>query len=221
MLEIGAAVKSPLIMGNDIRIVKPADLSILSNAAVIAINQDPAGSSASRRYITWLSGTPYVGPALQMWSGSLTSTTGGDENDMVVLLINGNNQTELMNAALADIFVDSGVAGTAAQVKMSWEVRDLWAGRMSDEDAQSIIDAATAVGNATTGYNATKAGVGRYNATALSYKEGLKEGNELLLGNVTTTVMPSGTVSADVAPHGAAMFRLRAVPTGTRKRDEL
>jgi alpha-galactosidase len=221
MLEIGAAAKSPLIMGNDLRIIKPADLSILSNAAVIAINQDPAGSSASRRYINWVSGTPYVGPSLQMWSGSLTSTTGGDQFDVVVLLINGNNQTELMNATLADIFVDYGAAGTAAQVKMSWEVRDLWAGRMSNEEAQSILDAASALKNVTISNNATQVVVGRYNATEMSYEEGLKEGNEILLGNVTTTVMPSGTVTAKVASHGAAMFRLRAVPTGMRKRDEL
>jgi len=219
--SLWATAKSPLIMGNDIRIVKPADLSILSNAAVIAINQDPAASSASRRYITWLSGTPYVGPALQMWSGSLTSTTGGDMVDMVVLLINGNNETELLNATLADIFLDFGAAGTASQVKLSWEVRDLWANRMSDEEAQSIIDAASNAGNVTTGGNATQVGVGRYNATETSYEEGLKQGNDLLLGNITTTVAPSGTVTANIPPHGAAMFRLRAVPTAMRRGDEL
>lgn len=48
---VGAAAKSPLIMGNDIRSILPADLAILSNAAVIAVNQDPNGSSASRKWM--------------------------------------------------------------------------------------------------------------------------------------------------------------------------
>lgn len=49
-LSSGAAAKSPLIMGNDIRSIQPSDLSILSNPAIIAINQDPSGSSAARRW---------------------------------------------------------------------------------------------------------------------------------------------------------------------------
>ncbi|KAH8683139.1 glycoside hydrolase family 27 protein [Tricladium varicosporioides] len=218
-----SAVKSPLIMGNDIRVIKPADLAILSNAAVIAVNQDPLGSSAARR---WLYHTNETNNAtdngMQMWSGSLVSTTGGDYNDMVVLLVNGANSTQVMNATLADIFIDSGPQGTAPQVGMSWEVRDLWANRMSNAEAQAIINASSAVGNATNGYNATTVGSGRYNATATSYKVGLAANNTLLLGNATTTVMPSGTVTATVDPHGAALFRLRAVATGSmRKRDEL
>lgn len=209
-------------MGNDIRSIAPADLSILSNAAVIAINQDPSGSSASRRWLYFTNDTDINGRAsIQMWSGSLKSTTGGSQSDMVVLLINGNNDTTVMNATLADIFVDNGPAGTAKQVKMAWEVRDLWANRMSDEEAGAIIDASSKVGNATSGYNATTVGVGRYNATKTSYADGLAANNSLLLGNVSTTVQPSGTITATVDPHGAAMFRLRAVPTAMVKRDEL
>jgi len=62
---------------------------------------------------------------IQMWSGGLKSTTGGDYNDEVVLLINGNNKATIMNATLADIFVDSGPRGTAKQVKISWYVISL------------------------------------------------------------------------------------------------
>jgi len=206
-------------MGNDIRKVPPPDLAILSNAAVIAINQDPKGSSASRRWMYSTNET--TGSVIQMWSGGLNSTTGGDYDDMVVLLINGNNQTTVMNATLADIFVDDGPAGTAPQVKISWEVRDLWANRMTNEEAQAIISTSSATGNATTGYNATIVGSGRYNATKTSYADGLAQNDPLLLGNVTTTIAPSGTVTATVDPHGAAMFRLRALPTSMRKRDEL
>jgi alpha-galactosidase len=220
--KIGAAAKSPLILGNDIRIVPAKDLAILSNPAVIAVNQDPSGSSAARRWMYSTDSTDeYGGSALQLWSGSLKSTTGGKYNDMVVLLINGANETMVMNATLADIFVDSGPAGTAHQVKISWEVRDLWANRMSEAEAQAIIDASSATGNATNGYNATIVGSGRYNATKTSYAQGLKNNDTLLLGNVTTTVGPSGTVTATVERHGAALFRLRALPTGVKKRDEL
>lgn len=212
-------------MGNDIRSIAPADLSILSNAAVIAVNQDPLGSSAARRwvYATNSSSIPdTTAGAIQLWSGSLKSTTGGKYSDMVVLLINGGNTTLEMNATLADIFVDSGPRGTAPQVSIAWEVRDLWANRMSNEEAQAIIDASSAAGNATTGYNATTVGYGRYNSTATSYAAGLASNNTLLLGNVTTTVQPSGTITATVQPHGAALYRLRAMPTGgKRKRDEL
>jgi alpha-galactosidase len=158
---------------------------------------------------------------IQLWSGSLNSTTGGDYNDMVVLLVNGNSQSTVLNATLADIFIDSGPRGTAPQVKMSWEVRDLWANRMSNDEAQAIISASSAAGNVTTGYNATTVGAGKYNATRTSYAEGIANSDPLLLGNITTTVQPSGTITATVDPHGAAMFRLRALPTGTRKRDEL
>jgi alpha-galactosidase len=209
-------------MGNDIRSIAPKDLSILSNAAVIAVNQDPSGSSAARRWMYETNVTDSNGrAALQLWSGNLNSTTGGDYSDQVVLLVNGNNATTVMNASLADIFVDSGPSGTAKQVKLAWEVRDLWANRMSDDEASAIISASTAAGNVTTGYNATTVGVGRYNATKTSYAEGLAQNSSLLLGNVTTTVQPSGTIIATVDPHGAALFRLRALPTAARKRDEL
>jgi len=215
LTQLGAAVKSPLILGNDLREVPAADLSIISNAAVIAVNQDPAGSSASRRWIYSTNETDANGRAeIQLWSGSLNSTTGGTYSDEVVLLINGNNVETVMNATLADIFVDSGNRGTAPQVKIPWEVRDLWANRMSTDEAQAIISANNTVTNGTNVQ-------ARYNATEMSYAEGLRAKNELLLGNITTTVQPSGTIIATVAPHGAAMFRLRAMPTAVAKRDEL
>jgi len=85
---------------------------------------------------------------------------------------------------------------------------------MSDAEAASIIS-----GNGTT---SNLKGIGqRYNATTTSYADGLAQKNELLLGSVTTTVQPSGTIIATVEPHGAAMFRLRAIPTAVKKRDEL
>jgi alpha-galactosidase len=210
-------------MGNDLRRISPQDLAILSNAAVIAVNQDPLGQSAARRWLYDGNGAVDKNgrSGIQLWSGTLKGTVHKDYNDYVVLLVNGNNDSTVMNATLEDIFVDSGPRGHAPQVDMSWEVRDLWTDRMSNETAQAIIDASTAANNATKGYNATTVGDNRYNATATSYADGLASNNSILLGSVTTTVQPSGTITATVDRHGAAMFRLRAIPTAIRKRDEL
>ena len=195
-------------MGSDIRVITPLSLSILSNPAIIALNQDPSGSSASRRYFySPTDPNPYTGSALQMWSGSLTNTTNSTFSDEVVVLINGGSEEVLMNATLAQIFVDSGPNGKAKQVGISWEVRDLWANRMTVQQAEGVI-----AGNGTwVGYNATKT----------SYGEGLQRGDERLLGNVTGVVRPSGTVQASVQGHGARVFRLRPLDGGMRKRDEL
>ncbi|KAM3080989.1 hypothetical protein ACMFMG_004948 [Clarireedia jacksonii] len=214
--------KSPLILGNDLRKILPADLSIISNPAVIAVNQDPLGNSAARRWMYPVSADDSI-RTLQMWSGPLINTTTSRFTDQVVLLINGGSTPLTMNASLADIFVDSGPAGTAPQVGISWELRDLWGNRMSNATAAGIIAASAAAGNATTGYNATTVGEdeGRYNATATSYAEGLRTGRSELLGSVTGTVAPSGTVSALVQPHGVRMFRMRPVETPLRRRDEL
>ncbi|KAM0807623.1 putative Glycoside hydrolase family 27 protein [Seiridium cardinale] len=219
--SLWAAVKSPLILGNDLRIVKPQDLAIVSNAAVIAVNQDPLGSSASRRWVYESDDIDEYGKAsYQLWSGALYSTTGGDYYDVLVVLLNGNNSPLEMNATLWDAFADLGSTGQAEYFAISWEVRDLWANRMSNEEAQAIIDASSAVGNYTNGWNETSVGADRYNATAKSYAQGLAEADPLLLGNATTTVAPSGTVTAQVDRHGVAMFRLRAIPTeATRKRE--
>ena len=213
------AAKSPLIMGNDFSEISNTTLSILTNAAAIAVNQDPLQSSAARRWYYETSDVDEWGKgSIQMWSGSLNSTTDSDYDDAVVVLVNGNNSTSTLNATLADIFVDSGTGGTAPEASISWEVRDLWAYRLSDAEAQAIIDAANATADNAVAANSTKV----YNATAVSYADGLEAKDEVLLGKVTTTVGPQGTLTAEIERHGAAMFRLRAVPTdAVRKRTEL
>lgn len=224
LFSVWCAVKSPLIMGNDFSKISNKTLSILTNAAAIAVNQDPLYSSAARRWYYETGDVDEFGRgSIQMWSGSLNSTTDSEWEDVVVVLVNGNNSTTTMNATLVDIFIDSGTYGTAPQVDLSWEVRDLWGYRLTDEEAQSLIDAANATesGNSTTGVSANVTNL--YNATATSYADGLEAKDELLLGKVVSTVAPSGTITAIVDRHGAAMFRLRAVPTAAavRKRTEL
>jgi alpha-galactosidase len=103
--------------------------------------------------------------------------------------------------------------------RISGGVYDLWANRMSDEEAGWIIGNSTATGNATTGYNATTVVTGRYNATKTSYAQGLANNDELLLRQVTTTVQSSGAITATVDPHRARVFRLRPVETPMIKRE--
>jgi alpha-galactosidase len=207
-----SAVKSPLIMGNDLRIMTPEALTILNNPAVIAINQDPLGVPAGRRWIYPADDTGSRGE-IQLWSGKLTSTSGGTYNDMVVLLVNGGLNTLVMNATLLDIFDDFAFTAKSKLIASSWEVRDLWAGRMSLDNATRIING-TAASNSSDPYAAW------YNATETSYAKGLAMNNSLLLGSPVTTVEPTGTVLASVEAHGAAIFRLRYVaPSGAK--DEL
>ncbi|KAI0174110.1 glycoside hydrolase family 27 protein [Pestalotiopsis sp. NC0098] len=217
--SVWSAVKSPLILGNDLRIVKAADLAIISNAAIIAVNQDPLGSSASRRWHYETDDVDEYGKgSYQLWSGALVSTTGGDYYDVLAVFVNGNDSPLAMNATLLDIFADLGSTGAAAYAALSWEVNDLWGARMSDAEAQSIIDAAS--GNYTgAAYNGTTAD--RYNATAKSYAQGLADADPLLLGTKVTTVAPSGTLLADVDRHGVAVYRLRAIPTEAARKREL
>lgn len=90
-----AAVKSPLLMSNSIANLKPQDLSILNNPAVIAVNQDPAGSSAVRVWRYYVNDTDQYGQGeIHLWSGSLA---GGDQ---LVVLLNGGNSSRMMNATL-------------------------------------------------------------------------------------------------------------------------
>lgn len=202
-----AAVKSPLIMGNDIRILSNKSLSILTNPAILAISQDPSGSSAVRRWRYYLpSGNSTTTlDEVQMWSGNLA------HGDYVVILLNAGSKPRTLSATLADIFVDSGGA-RSTQAKSSWDVYDLWANRMSDEVAQSIIDAnSTAAANVTGVY---------WNATQMSYEEGISNNETVLLGKMVGTVQAGGKVQALVESHGVKAYRLR-LSSATRKRDEL
>jgi alpha-galactosidase len=214
-------------MGNDFSKITPASYSILSNAAVIAVNQDPMGTNAVRRWTYPVDDTDAYGQgSIQMWSGALNSTTGGEWNDYVVLLINGGNSSRTMKAELGGVFIDTGTGGTAPELGLAWEVRDLWANRLNDTAAAAILKAANVTvsqemqGNGTIGEFGSETSM-LYNATRQSYADGIAKADPALLGKVSTTVPSSGTITASVSRHGVAMLRLRAVETGSARRDEL
>lgn len=200
-----AALKSPLLIGADIRTLTATSLTILNNPAVLAVSQDPLGRAVNRirRDTAGVKKDKYGMGETQVWSGHLS---GGDE---VVILLNAADEDITMTALLEEIFYADGPEGSAAAVQMKWDVYDLWANRMDIKTAQSIIDSH---GDSDGDIDATVKilqGVNWYNSTALSYKEGLKAEDPRLLGKFLRTVQAGGKLEARVKRHSVEMFRLR------------
>lgn len=142
-----------------------------------------------------------------MWSSSL------EGGDAFVGLLNLGDEAITINASLADIFVDAG-GSHSEEAQSSWDVYDLWANRMPDSAANTIIEA-----NSTSAANLT--GV-YWNNTEKSYADGVAEEVPVLLGKHVGTVEAGGSISSMVESHGvyAVRLRMRAGPS-KRKRDEL
>ncbi|KAL1952162.1 hypothetical protein VTO73DRAFT_1311 [Trametes versicolor] len=107
-----ALVKSPLILGNDVTDMTNETLSIITNDALIAVNQDSNGSPANR---IWKR-TVAEGGDLQLWSGSLAN------NQFVFALMNTSPNAQTVNVSFADVFVDQGAAFAAG----TFTLYDLW-----------------------------------------------------------------------------------------------
>jgi alpha-galactosidase len=204
-----AAVKSPLLMGNDIRVLDAKSFSILTNPAVLAISQDPAGSAAVRRWRYYVNGKDrYDQGEIQMWSGSL------DQGDFVVVLLNAARGSRHMNATLADIFSDYG-GDRSDEASMSWDLYDLWANRMDDDLAAKIV-----AGNMTsTDWKSKSVSEQYFNATKLSYEKGLAKNSTILNGKWVETVPAHGRIDVKVGEYDIAAYRLK--PKKSTQKDEL
>lgn len=205
--SLWAALKSPLLMGNDLRTLSANALTILNNPAVIAINQDPEGRSISRvRRETDAAPDKYGIGEIQVWSGYLY---GGDQ---VVVLLNAGGKDTKISATLAEIFLHEGPEGSAPQIQEEWDVYDLWANRMDADLAQKILDADEA------DLEQLFKEANWYNSTGMSYKDGLKKSDPRLLGKRTGRIIPGGSLTAKVNKHSAEMFRLRSVGSGGKRK---
>ena len=194
-------------MGNDLRTLSALSLTILNNPAIIAISQDPEGRSAARvRRDTHVAKDKYGMGEIQVWSGSLF---GGDQ---VVILLNAAGEDSRISASLEEIFLHDGPEGSAPQVLEEWEVYDLWANRMDSALAQKILDAPQDK------LEKLFKDANWYNATELSYKEGLKNSDPRLLGKKISRIPPGGTLTATVKRHSAEVFRLRSVGQGGKRK---
>ncbi|CUA68390.1 hypothetical protein RSOLAG22IIIB_07908 [Rhizoctonia solani] len=107
-----AAVKSPLILGNDVTEMTSETLEIITNQAVIAVSQDPNGSPANRLWKRTLTDGD-----LSLWIGSLVN------NAWVIALVNTSPKSQRVNLPFADIFADSSPAIRKSQFRLY----DLWA----------------------------------------------------------------------------------------------
>jgi len=195
-----AALKSPLLMGHDLRTMSAKTLTILNNPAIIAISQDPFGLAVNlARRDTNVKKDKYGMGETHLWTGQLA---GGDQ---VVILFNAADEDVQMSASLEEIFYYEGPEGSAPQVQVAWDVYDLWAERMEIETAQSILDANEDLQSVERILNEAH----WYNSSVLSYKEGLKAGDPRLLGRKTSSIAPGGTLNVLVKRHSAEVFRLR------------
>jgi alpha-galactosidase len=209
--SLWAALKSPLMLGNDLRIMTPSALTIVNNPAIIALSQDPLGRSIVRvrRDREGVPKDEYGAAEAHVWSGKLAN------GDQCVIFVNFGGKDLKMSASLAEIFVSSGPGGSAPQVKSAWDVHDLWADRMGEDTALEIMNA----GNGEERERAFEK-AGWYNATETPYSIGLEQGDPRLFGKKVFTVKAKGALTTNVPTHAARVYRLRKVTEKTG-RDEL
>jgi alpha-galactosidase len=189
-----AALKSPLLLGNDLRKISPSTLSIINNPAIIAISQDPRGKAIQRiTSNTNVSKDEFGVGEAHVWSGPLAN------GDQIVILFNAANEDLDMSASLADIFVMDGPGGSAPQAQQTWAVHDLWGDRMSEHAAKSVLEQVSGAFD------------GVYNATETPYAQGLANEDARLFGEKIGEVKAHGQIEAHVPRHAARVFRLRSV----------
>ncbi|KAI1797693.1 glycoside hydrolase [Ganoderma leucocontextum] len=107
-----ALVKSPLILGNDITNMSNETKEIITNDAIIAVNQDSGGSPASR---IWKQTLPEGGD-LQLWAGSLVNY------HFVFAVMNTSPKNQTVDISLLDVFNDQGKAFGSG----TFTISDLW-----------------------------------------------------------------------------------------------
>jgi alpha-galactosidase len=203
-----AAIKSTLLLGHDLRVMDAKTLSIVNNPSILAVSQDTLAQPALRvqRDLNVPKDKYGIGET-HVWSGRLA------HGDQVVILLNVADEELTISVSLEEIFVRDGAGGVAPQNRQEWEVYDLWADRMSEQDAQSILDA--------DGLSACEQLYQQwdwYNATALPYAEGLEKRDARLLGKKVDTIPAQGTLEAQVPRHAARVFRLHSADDANAKR---
>lgn len=199
--SLWAALKSPLLIGANLRKLNARALSIMNNPAIIALNQDPLGRPATRvkRDVNVPKDKWGVGET-QIWSGELY---GGDQ---VVIFLNAADEEMQMTADSEDIFT----LPSAPQVSQRWEVYDLWADRMRDSVADQILKVSA-------NQSPLFKGANWFNASETSYREALENRDPRLLGTKVDTLKPKGSLTATVSRHGVKVFRLHS-KMGANKR---
>ena len=192
-----AALKSPLLIGADIRELTAGTLSILNNPAIIAVSQDPIGKAVSMlRQDFDVKKDKYGQGEVQIWSGPLYP------NDQLLILLNAADEDMTITTDLNEIFLHEGPEGSAPHVKYEYDIHDLWANRMSEEQANKILES-----------DEPHYAKDWFNSTEVSYKDGLANNDARLLGKKIGQIPPSSPeLKTKVQRHSLKMYRLR--PSG-------
>lgn len=204
-----AALKSPLLIGADLRKLSPDALTILNNPAILAINQDPLGIPATRvsRNISVAKDRHGEGET-HIWSGPLAN------GDQVLILLNAANEDVEMTAYLEDIFVGGGPSCSAPQCNEDWLVHDLWANRMGAATAGQLVDKSTSRNVAAQILNSVQ----WYNSSAVPYALGLDSDDSRLFGIKVDEIVARGALIVNVERHSAKVYRLRPKSQKATKR---
>ncbi|CCM02216.1 uncharacterized protein FIBRA_04296 [Fibroporia radiculosa] len=105
-------LKSPLILGNNVLNMTNETLEIITNDAIIAVNQDSTGSAAERMWKVPV----FSGGDLSSWSGSLVNNT------FVIALLNTSPETQYVTVNFTDVFIDQGPSYQTG----TYVIYDLW-----------------------------------------------------------------------------------------------
>lgn len=119
-----AAVKSPLILGNDVTEMTEETLSIITNQAVIAVSQDPNGSPANRLWKRTVTGGD-----VQLWMGGLVNST------WVIALVNTSPKSQKVDLLFSEAFADSSPTIRKSQFRLY----DLWAQKTSSAPSWNSV----------------------------------------------------------------------------------
>jgi alpha-galactosidase len=107
-LSMWAMLAAPLLAGNDLRSMAASTTTVLTNAEVIAVDQDPLGHQGQ------LIASPQSG--LQVWSKTLSGN-----GVRAVALLNRNASS----ASISVKFTDVGLSSGSASVRDLWQHADL------------------------------------------------------------------------------------------------
>lgn len=194
-----AALKSPLMLGSDLRKMTAETLSIIGNPAIIALSQDPLGRSVQRVQRNFdVAKDEYGVGETHVWSGPLAN------GDQAVIFLNAADEPLTMSIKLSEVFVMFGVGGTAAEVGNDWVIRDLWESDEDVADTEMLLDM-----QRTDGGSGLRRKPNSFNATQTSYATGLSERDPRLFGRRVGEVQAGGTISVRVERHAAKVFRLQ------------
>lgn len=204
---------SPMLIGTNVGTLSPANLAIYSNPAIIAINQDSSAGAGNRVWRYLVDADETGQGEISLWTRTLAN------GDRIVALLNAGNSTRMMNATIDEVFLDERTAGAyraPPELSQTWDVYDLWANRMSDAEAGAVL----------AGMNGTMAQISsnsttRFNASAMSYADGVKAMHPALWGQHVGSLVPGGRFEAEIDRHSVGVYRLKSQDPSMRKRDEL